>query len=127
MTREEKITCIATDLMGWESKAEPITKPLDSAIGALIIFWWDGDKKICPVDEFKPDEDENHFAMVLKKIMERGYVYSPSRKYKSLFFRLCEKFNDNLKAYMQAPLPERLDAVVAVLSDSPSSNEKPHH
>ncbi len=76
---------------------------------------WQNERNVDTVrlHEWKPDEDENHFRMVLEKIMEDEEMF---REFSISFGGYPG--DEGIRNYVEAPLPEKVDVVVAVLSDS---------
>jgi len=123
LSQAEGIELIATKLMGWYKVAPRCVRFEGDFIWATTNRdqkkYWD----FAQDKDWNPYEDENHFRMVLEKLMEDVSLFY---KYgKELKEKMCDTFmdleNPNVTVFWslsKATLPERMEAVVEVLLDS---------
>ncbi len=107
LPQSEARELIATKLMGWRKKA-------------FTCDHWVGEAgNVVAPKEWNPYKSEDDFRMVLEKIMEDKNLI---HEYIELFtINKCPRIS--VTSYMKATLPERVDAVVAVLSDSQKKDD----
>lgn len=98
MTDEEKVSFLATKVMGWE-----VIK------GAYYYYVDPNGEETQTVDEWNPLTDHNHWREVEEKIME-------DRKLLSAFLGKIETWSkDEMHSYLNADLPTRCKAAFLAL------------
>ena len=112
---EEKIARLA-EFMGWEIKGDSMwfngnPPPWDT--GRLYYRFNE--------NKFRPDEDENHFRMVLEKVMEDRNGLLIDYLGKLGCYELHDEITDNLIIPLKATLPTRCRCLVSVLPPPPTN------